>query len=159
MERVSMSPGSPAMTVSTGNVILCSTSRGENPGASVFICTWTLVMSGTASMGRRWKLYTPNSANAIAPRRTNHLCSIENLIILSSISLSFNLHGLVKSLFSDGFVKSSRCKASRNEQRNIHHQVCEQRSDEGNTADGLFTKSSMFMGGPGLAYIRLKHKA
>jgi len=44
------------MTVSTGKVMRCSASSGEYPGAPVLIWTWTLVMSGVASMDSRVKL-------------------------------------------------------------------------------------------------------
>jgi hypothetical protein len=45
--------GRPAIAVSIANVMRCSASSGENPGASVLICTCTFVMSGTASIGSR----------------------------------------------------------------------------------------------------------
>lgn len=50
-ERVCSSAGNPAIAVSIGKVMRCSVSSGENPAAPVLICTWTLVMSGTASIG------------------------------------------------------------------------------------------------------------
>ena len=59
--RKRSSTGSPAMAVSTGKVIRCSASKGEKPGASVLICTWTLVMSGTASIGSRVSCQTPTA--------------------------------------------------------------------------------------------------
>ena len=39
------------MEVSTGMVMSCSTSCGAKVGDTVTICTWLLVMSGTASTG------------------------------------------------------------------------------------------------------------
>ena len=53
-ERVCCKPGNPAMAVSMGKVMRCSVSSGEKPGAAELICTCTLVMSGTASMGSFW---------------------------------------------------------------------------------------------------------
>ncbi|MNW19642.1 hypothetical protein D3C71_2197270 [compost metagenome] len=50
-ERVCSSPGRPAIAVSMAKVMRCSVSSGEKPAAWVLICTWTLVMSGTASIG------------------------------------------------------------------------------------------------------------
>src|SRR3546814_4658490 len=47
------------MAVSIGKVTRCSASSGEKPAASLLICTWTLVMSGVASIGRRWNDQTP----------------------------------------------------------------------------------------------------
>ncbi len=41
----------PASAVSTGNVTCFSISIGESDGTIVLICTWLLVMSGTASIG------------------------------------------------------------------------------------------------------------
>jgi hypothetical protein len=52
-ERVPSSRGKPFITLSIGKLMRCSTSSGEMPGAAVLICTWTLVMSGTASIGSR----------------------------------------------------------------------------------------------------------
>jgi hypothetical protein len=52
-DRVYSSPGMPARAVSTVNVTCFSISTGENEGSRVLIWTWLLVMSGTASIGRR----------------------------------------------------------------------------------------------------------
>ena len=49
--RISSTPGRPLIDDSTGNVIVRSTSTGPSAGTFVSTCTWTLVMSGTASMG------------------------------------------------------------------------------------------------------------
>ncbi|MNP75455.1 hypothetical protein D3C76_1725180 [compost metagenome] len=53
-ERVCFRCGRPAIAVSMGKVMRCSVSSGEKPAAEVLICTWTLVISGTASMGSFW---------------------------------------------------------------------------------------------------------
>jgi hypothetical protein len=51
-DRTSSSRGRPLIAVSTGNVTNCSTSSGARPGLSVSTWTCTVVMSGTASIGR-----------------------------------------------------------------------------------------------------------
>src|SRR3990167_6789344 len=48
-ERISSSPGRPVIAISSGTVTKRSISSGERPGASVAICTCTLVTSGKAS--------------------------------------------------------------------------------------------------------------
>jgi hypothetical protein len=50
-ERISSVFGRPLIAISTGMVMNLSTSTGPSPGELVRICTWTLVTSGTASMG------------------------------------------------------------------------------------------------------------
>jgi hypothetical protein len=50
--RICSTPGSPLIDDSTGNVMVRSTSTGPSAGTLVRTCTWTLVMSGTASIGR-----------------------------------------------------------------------------------------------------------
>src|SRR3546814_3001866 len=57
------------MAVSTGKVTRCSASSGEKPAASLLICTWTLVMSGVASIGRRWKLQAPIAQSSATAAR------------------------------------------------------------------------------------------
>ncbi len=52
-DRVLSSPLMPASAVSTGKVTCFSISSGESAGARTLICTWLLVMSGTASIGSR----------------------------------------------------------------------------------------------------------
>jgi hypothetical protein len=41
----------PANAVSMGKVTVFSISKGESEATVVLICTWLLVMSGTASIG------------------------------------------------------------------------------------------------------------
>jgi hypothetical protein len=55
-ERTSWTFGIPPMAHSIGKVIRRSTSTGESAFTGVLIWTWTLVISGTASIGRRPKL-------------------------------------------------------------------------------------------------------
>ena len=50
-ERISSTFMMWLIEVSTGMVMSCSTSCGANVGEMVTICTWLLVMSGTASTG------------------------------------------------------------------------------------------------------------
>ena len=52
IERTSLMRGMPFMAFSTGIVMNRSTSSGPSAGASVKAITCTLVMSGTASIGR-----------------------------------------------------------------------------------------------------------
>ena len=73
------------MAVSTGKVIRCSASSGEKPGASVLIWTWTLVMSGVASIGRRWKLQTPTAADTATSASTIQRSRIEAAMMRSSM--------------------------------------------------------------------------
>ena len=73
------------MAVSIGKVMRCSASRGEKPGASVLICTWTFVMSGVASIGRRWKLQTPTIEETITSARTIHRKRIDSAMMRSSM--------------------------------------------------------------------------
>ncbi len=78
-DRVYSSPGMPASAVSIGKVTCFSMSIGESAGATVLICTWLLVMSGTASIGSRASDQTPDGrrdqrqparrASAGAPKR------------------------------------------------------------------------------------------
>src|SRR4051812_40054133 len=63
MERTSVVRGMPAIARSTGTLTYCSTSVGARAGDVVMTCTWTFVMSGTASMGK--------VAAARAPTRTS----------------------------------------------------------------------------------------
>src|SRR3954462_2401176 len=52
IERTSVVRGMPAIARSTGTLMYCSTSTGDKAGAAVMTCIWTLVTSGTASIGR-----------------------------------------------------------------------------------------------------------
>src|SRR5947209_20309255 len=77
-ERVDSRPGVPASVVSIGNVTCFSISMGESAGAIAFIWTWTLVTSGTASIGSLVKDQAPemSAATVISTtsqrRRTDH---------------------------------------------------------------------------------------
>ena len=72
IERVYSRPGMPASAVSTGKVTCFSMSVGERAGASVLICTWLFVMSGTASIGSRVSDQTPKAAAINVTSTTNH---------------------------------------------------------------------------------------
>src|SRR4051812_3649294 len=71
-ERVNSRPGVPASVVSIGNVTCFSISTGESDGARALIWTWTLVTSGTASIGSLVRDHAPDSAAASVTSRTNH---------------------------------------------------------------------------------------
>src|ERR1700747_1956800 len=63
-ERVDSRAGVPASAVSIGNVTCFSISTGESAGARALIWTWTLVTSGTASIGSLVRDHAPDSAAA-----------------------------------------------------------------------------------------------
>ena len=70
-ERTSLMRGMPFIAFSTGIVMNCSTSSGPSAGALVSAMTWTLVMSGTASIGRRSREYAPEAMRPTRARITN----------------------------------------------------------------------------------------
>ena len=59
IDRVISRPSIPASPVSMGKVTCVSTCEGESAAALVLIWTCVLVMSGTASIGRRTRLNAP----------------------------------------------------------------------------------------------------
>src|SRR3984957_10519050 len=63
-DQVFSSPGMPASATSMGNVTCFSISRGDSAGAKALTCTWTLVMSGTASIGSLVSDHTPDAEAA-----------------------------------------------------------------------------------------------
>src|SRR5215212_9215032 len=69
-ERVDSSPGVPARAVSIGKVICFSISIGVSAGAMALIWTWTLVTSGTASIGSLVRDQAPKIAAATVISRT-----------------------------------------------------------------------------------------
>ena len=84
--RVSSSPGISAMACSIGKVTSCSTSCEAKVGVEVMICTWLLVISGTASMGSLVALHTPQKISIRVMNPTNSLFLMLNSMILSNIS-------------------------------------------------------------------------
>ena len=52
VERSMVWPGMPCISISIGNVMRCSTSVGDMPGALMMTCTCGAEMSGKASIGR-----------------------------------------------------------------------------------------------------------
>src|SRR3954452_6328638 len=64
IDRTCSTFGIPAMARSTGTVTYCSTSTGESAGAAVITWTWTLVTSGTASIGNSRAERTPATTNS-----------------------------------------------------------------------------------------------
>ena len=89
----------PASAVSTGNVTCFSTSVGDSAGASVLICTWLFVISGTASIGSLVSDQIPTAAASKVTSSTNHLRCTENAITRSIIGgnpQTFVLSGVVQ---------------------------------------------------------------
>ena len=75
-DRSSTISGSPAISLSIGKVTSFSTSSGANAGTPVLICTCGLVISGTASMGRRSAAHTPMAATTSVASSTAARCRI-----------------------------------------------------------------------------------
>src|SRR6185503_12399231 len=92
IDRTSSTFGIPDIARSTGTVTYCSTSVGDSAGAGVMICTWTLVTSGTASIGRSIAERTPTSTRR--PVATSTIARFRNdqattaLRMLTSLLLS-----------------------------------------------------------------------
>src|SRR3546814_17484451 len=66
----------------------CSSSSGGYPGASVWTCTWTFVMSGTALIGRRPEFQMPSPVVPSTRSRTSQRCAIAARMIRSSMGAS-----------------------------------------------------------------------
>src|SRR5205823_6056516 len=77
-DRVDSSPGMPVSAVSIGNVTCFSISMGENAGAMALIWTWTLVTSGTASIGNIVRDQAPEIATARVASTTSQRRRTEN---------------------------------------------------------------------------------
>ncbi len=73
-ERISVSAGRPVIAISTGTVTKRSTSSGERPGASVAICTCTLVTSGNASSDSLRAASMPKNSSTAATTATTSRC-------------------------------------------------------------------------------------
>ncbi len=58
------------MPISSGTVAKRSTSSGDRPGASVAICTWTLVTSGKASSDSLRAASSPKANSTAASTAT-----------------------------------------------------------------------------------------
>lgn len=99
-ERVDPIPGMPASAVSNATVTCFSISTGVSAGATAFTCTWTLVMSGTASIGSLVTDQMPDVAMAMVTSRTSHLRRTEKSTMASIIVQSSSL-GLASSAFSE----------------------------------------------------------
>src|SRR5262249_26764397 len=82
-ERVDSSPGVPASAASIGNVTCFSISMGESAGAMALIWTWTLVTSGTASIGNIERDHAPEIAAARVAITTSQRRRTENARICS----------------------------------------------------------------------------
>src|SRR5215210_1246804 len=98
-ERISSTLGSPDIATSTGNVICRSISSGAREGAGVRMMTCTFVTSGTASIGSRWKLYTPAPIKIVTISRTRMRCEtakrMSPLIIKSLLRYTFLSDALI----------------------------------------------------------------
>src|SRR5258708_39803112 len=84
-DRVDSSPGVPANAVSSATVSCFSISTGVSAGADALTCTWTLVTSGTASIGSLVSDQNPEAATTRVTSRTSHLRRTEKSTILSII--------------------------------------------------------------------------
>ena len=69
-ERMLSSPGVPASARSSSTVTCFSISTGVSAGAMALICTWLLVTSGTASMGKRASDHAPKAVAMRVTRMT-----------------------------------------------------------------------------------------
>ncbi len=93
-ERNSVKPAMPPISVSMGNVTSFSISSGASAGTCVLICTWTLVMSGTASIGSRNADHTPMPTRMNVAKNTNARWRTENSSKRASMfSLCFSAAG------------------------------------------------------------------
>src|SRR6266540_4948741 len=70
-DRVDSSPGVPARAVSRATVTCFSISTGVNAGATALTWTWTLVTSGTASIGNRVSDQKQDAAAVSVTSRTS----------------------------------------------------------------------------------------
>src|SRR5690606_31891316 len=71
-ERRSVTCGRPLIERSTGTVTKRSTSSGPSAGAFVRICTWTFVMSGTASIGSVRAALSPSATTTAVSTSTRN---------------------------------------------------------------------------------------
>src|SRR3977135_4391053 len=86
-ERVDSRPGVPARAVSIGNVTCFSISIGESDGATALTWTWTLVTSGTASIGSLVRDQAPEIVAASVKSKTSQRRWTENARMRSIISV------------------------------------------------------------------------
>lgn len=91
MLLVSSSWGRFAILCSMGKVTSCSTSWPASEGQTVMICTWLLVISGTASMGNFDALQTPQMMSNNVTRPMTSLLLILNFIIWFSTNFLLNV--------------------------------------------------------------------
>src|SRR5882724_5229391 len=85
-ERVDSRLGVPASAVSIGNVTCFSISIGLSAGARALIWTWTLVTSGTASIGSRVSDQAPDTTATAVASTTSHRRRTENARTCSIIA-------------------------------------------------------------------------
>src|SRR6185295_600817 len=75
IERTSSTLGIPDIARSTATVTYCSTSTGDSAGAAVITWTWTLVTSGTASMGSSIADRMPTTMKSAVATSTTARCA------------------------------------------------------------------------------------
>src|ERR1700686_1645689 len=105
-DHVLSRPGVPASATSIGNVTCFSTSRGDSAGAKALTWTWTLVISGTASMGRTVKAQAPDRAAAIVnsstcQRRRTEKARTHSIIASSILGQALEEFGLERESVRD----------------------------------------------------------
>src|SRR5882672_5894896 len=110
-DRVDSSPGIPASAVSSATVTCFSISTGVSAGAVAFTWTWTLVTSGTASIGSFVRDHKPDAAATSVTSRTSHLRRIEKSTILSII-VSAPVAGLPPSRLKRNGVETAQVFAA-----------------------------------------------
>src|SRR5438105_2191406 len=94
-DQVCSRPGVPASAISSGNVTCFSISTGESAGAKALTWTWTLVMSGTASIGSLASDQTPHAAAArvdssTSQRRRTEKARTRSIIAASILAQRFH---------------------------------------------------------------------
>src|SRR5712691_7164931 len=87
-DQVFSRPGMPASATSIGKVTCFSISKGDKAGAKALIWTWTLVMSGTASIGSLVSDHTPDTAAANVSSRTSQRLRTDQARMRSIIARS-----------------------------------------------------------------------
>src|ERR1700693_5797504 len=85
-DQVRSRPGLPDSATSIGKVTCFSTSSGDSAGAKALTWTWTLVMSGTASIGSTVTAQAPDNAaanvnNSTYQRRRTEKASTHSIMV------------------------------------------------------------------------------
>src|SRR6266853_1816078 len=106
-DQVFSRPGMPASATSMGKVTCFSISKGDRAGAKALIWTWTLVISGTASIGSLVSDHAPHAAAATVKSRTSHRFRTEkartrSIIARSILGQRFQQLGLEQECIAHG---------------------------------------------------------